>query len=909
MNIDYIIPQNTAAAHGEELLGGKAKNMAWLTRNGFPVPEWFVVTTAAFEEQLHHDGLSGWIRAELAPLSPGSDRVGAVSQAIRERIGAMALARPIADELKKSLAAAGGENVYFAVRSSAVGEDAAAASFAGQMDSFLFQKGCDAVAKSVIACFASAFTERSIRYRMHHGMDPADAKIAVIVQRMINSRVSGVFFTAHPVNGSRKHGLISACYGLGEGVVSGNCTADEYTVALYEGEVVPVINDKDTQILFDADRGAGTKEVPVPDAQRAASCLTDTEVREIAETGRTIAERCRFPQDIEWGYEDATLYILQTRPITSLPAPAKPDGATIVWDNSNIQESYCGVTTPLTFSFANRGYSVVYEETARLLGVSEKRLAEMKPVFQNMLGLVKGRVYYNINNWYRGLLLLPSFKTNKSDLERMMGLQDPVDFVEDKRTTLKEKLVQLPPLFKTLFKLLAGFRKMDILVAEFRAAVWSEYNSVDRSRLHTAGIAEHIAIADRLKDRVMYNWQTPIINDFYVMMMNGRVHRWLEKAGVANPVVLQNNLMAGEEGIESTEPTKFILRLCDYIRTRPGLSELLRDGDNRILMSVIQTADPRAYELCAEYIELYGDRCIGELKLESVSLRQDPSFLFAIIKNYLAREDLTIETLAKSEREFRSSAEEEAFGMIRKNLGRMKVRKFKKDLTKLRQAVKNRENMRLMRTRMFGLMRDVYLEIGNQFAFYGVLDAPRDVFYLTVEEIEAYVDGRSVQAKFKPLVETRKEEFAAYEKEDLPHHFSTCGPVYHHNRYEYKSSTEVQEDAEELNGIGCYPGRVEEKVKLIFSPQDELNLNGQILCTVRTDPGWAPLFPTAGGILVERGSTLSHSAVVARELGIPAIVNIPGLTKILTDGERVRMDGATGVVRRLEAGAVKKTVA
>ena len=214
-----------------------------------------------------------------------------------------------------------------------------------------------------------------------------------------------------------------------------------------------------------------------------------------------------------------------------------------------------------------------------------------------------------------------------------------------------------------------------------------------------------------------------------------------------------------------------------------------------------------------------------------------------------------------------------------------------------------------MRTKIFGLMRDVYLEIGNQLAFYGIIDEARDVFYLTVEEIEAYVDGRSVQSKFRPLVASRKEEFSSYEKEELPHHFTTCGPVYHHNRYEYKNREEVRADAEELKGIGCYPGRVEQKVKLIFSPHDELNLNGQILCTVRTDPGWAPLFPTAGGILVERGSTLSHSAVVARELGIPAIVNIPGLTKILVDGERVRMDGATGVIQRLETGAYRKTVA
>lgn len=904
MNFRYILTSAEAAAVPESLLGGKARNMAWLTRNGFRVPEWLVVTTGAFEEQLAGSGLREWIRSELAAAGTDGASLENVSRGIRERIASEDLAPALAEELRASLGRMPGwEDTFFAVRSSAVGEDAAAASFAGQMDSFLFQKGFAALSRSIVECFASAFTGRAVQYRARHAMDPAEASIAVIVQRMIDSRVSGVLFTAHPVTGSRKTGLVSACYGLGEGVVSGRCTADEYTVELFGTGVTALVNDKDLQTVFDAEKGLGTREVPVPEEKRGARCLTDDQVREIAGTGRRIAGLLRFPQDIEWGYRGDELYILQTRPVTSLPAPAVPAGTTIVWDNSNIQESYCGVTTPLTFSFANRGYSIVYEETYRLLGVPEKRLEEMRPVFRNLLGLVKGRVYYNINNWYRALLILPSFKTNKADMERMMGLQDPVDFVVERHLTLGEKLRKIPPLFRTLFRLMRGFRRIDRLVAEFRAMFAVEYASVDRTRLHALEMAELMELAEKLKNRLMYNWQTPIINDFYVMMMNGRVHRWLEKAGAENVSLLQNNLMAGEEGIESTEPTKFILRLCGYLREKPDLKKLILESKNRDLLDILQGADPRAHGLCAEYIELYGDRCIGELKLESVTLRQDPSFLFAIIKNYLSREDLSIETLAASEREFRSGAEEEAVGLVRKRLGRMKVGKFRKELTRLRQAVKNRENMRLMRTRSFGLIRDIYVEVGAQLAFYGLLDDPRDIFYLTVEELESYIDGRCVQSHFKPLVASRKDEFLAYESEELPHHFSTIGPVYHHNRYEYKEKEEVRVDAHELGGIGCYPGIVEQKVRLIFSPHDELNLNGQILCTVRTDPGWAPLFPTAGGILVERGSTLSHSAVVARELGIPAIVNIPGLTKILKDGELVRMDGAAGRVRRLGMAA------
>lgn len=197
------------------------------------------------------------------------------------------------------------------------------------------------------------------------------------------------------------------------------------------------------------------------------------------------------------------------------------------------------------------------------------------------------------------------------------------------------------------------------------------------------------------------------------------------------------------------------------------------------------------------------------------------------------------------------------------------------------------------------LYRDVFLQIGEQFACDGLLENGRDIFYLSLEEIYAWYDGRAVQTNIKGLTQLRKAEYQSYEQQDLPHHFWTYGVVYHHNSYQYPYQENIQLDGD-LQGTGCYPGVVENKIRLIFSPDDELSLNGQILCTVRTDPGWAPLFPTAGGILVERGSTLSHSAVVARELGIPAIVGIPNITKILHDGELVKMDGALGTIIRLE---------
>ena len=894
----FIHSQEQALLLPAEQLGGKAANLAWLSREGLPVPRWWVLSTAAFSELLSSNQLQAFIAEQLHGLHGATpiDQVEARASAIQARILAAQLPAAISQQLVEALPV---EEGYYAVRSSVLGEDAQGASFAGQMDSYLYQHGLAAIERSLLRVAASAFNARALLYRLSKGLPVQDIRAAVIIQQMVDGEVSGVMFTAHPVTGDRKHALIAAAWGCGEGIVSGICNTDEFSVALDEQTISEQLADKDIAVVFDSQSGLGTRETPVVEARRQPACLTPEQLYRLRDLGKRIAELQRFPQDIEWTWREGQAYILQTRPITRLPAPAQPGERRLVFDNSNIQESYCGVTTPLTFSFANRGYATVYEQTMRLLGVSQAQIEAHRDMLDNMLGLIHGRVYYNINNWYRGLLLLPSFKTNKADMERMMGLTDPVDLIEDRPLSGREKLAKLPQVLRALFHLSRGFRRMDRLVAEFRAMFDQAYRSVPRDQLHCLTSSELIDQARRLDRELLQRWTTPIVNDFYVMMMNGRVHRALLAAGVANPDLVQNNLLSGEEGIESTEPTKYLLRMCAYVRAKPALQALLESAENASLLGRIQVQDVDFHGQCLDYIERYGDRTMGELKLESTTLRQDPSFLFAVLKNYLSRPDLTLETLAANEARFRLEAEQLAFGAIRQQLGARRLRRFRKHLAQLRDAIRNRENMRLARTRMFGLYRELFLEIGAQFAFDGQLEQARDIFYLSLEELYALQDGRAVQAELKSLVAARQAEYAGYQQAELPHHFWAWGMVYRHNAYAYPHDQALPSDGQ-LKGIGCYPGIVEGKVRLIFSPEDELLLDGQILCTVRTDPGWAPLFPTAGGILVERGSTLSHSAVVARELGIPAIVGIPGLTQLLKDGERVRMDGTHGSIERLD---------
>ena len=446
-----------------DLLGGKAANLAWMTREGFAVPAWWVITTAAFSQLLNENGLADFVENALSGFSASSDlsQLEPIAAEIRAKILAATIPKSLAIELEDYFGAL--TNTYFAVRSSVLGEDAQGASFAGQMDSYLFQRGLNAIKESLLQVCASAFNTRALHYRLSKNIALTDIRAAVIVQEMIEGEVSGVMFTAHPTTGSRQHALISAAWGVGEGIVAGICNTDEYSIGLYHNHIDSKLADKDIAVVFDNQAQRGTIEVHTPEDKRHIACLNTQQIIELRDIGKAIAEHRRFPQDIEWAYSKGQFYILQTRPITRLPAPTQPTDRRVVFDNSNIQESYCGVTTPLTFSFANNAYRTVYEQTMRVMGAPEKQIQDHKEMLANLLGLIHGRIYYNINNWYRGLLLLPAFKTNKSDMERMMGLTDPVDLVQDTQLSLGQKIRKLPQVLLALMRLMNGFRKMPLL--------------------------------------------------------------------------------------------------------------------------------------------------------------------------------------------------------------------------------------------------------------------------------------------------------------------------------------------------------------------------------------------------------------------------------------------------------------
>ncbi len=813
-------------------LGGKARALAALDRFGFPIPRWFVVLPAAREQSA--DALSGEVAREV--------------EAALERL------------------CPNGQLV--AVRSSASDEDGTQHSFAGQLESYLFVP-IDQVARKIVTVWESGFSERIMAYRREHGLAASVMAPAVLVQRMVDAEVSGVAFGADPISGRRGIAVVSAVRGVGAALVSGEVDGDTWHV------------DRAGGIVFRREIGA-------------APVLADGRIREVAELARRAGRRFGLPQDIEWAYEAGRLHLLQSRPITSLCTMPDPDGCFNLWDNSNIAESYSGVTTPLTFSFAREIYEEVYRQFCRILRVPEGRIAANRDTFRRMLGLIDGRVYYNLLSWYRVLALLPGYTVNRRFMEQMMGVKEPLPDgalppaePADWRARLRDGI----DLFSSLCGLIGNHfslpRNIERFYARLNTALAAPAPSLEEMR------PDELAAAYRdLEARLLTRWDAPLVNDFFAMIFYGMSRRLVEKWRPGAPANLQNDLIRGEGGMISAEPGRRVREMAALAAGTPALVETLCVGSPDEILDALAT-QPGLQKQFDEYLEKFGDRCLEELKLESATLHDDPAPLLRSI-GHLAKRGVPKAAGALADA-----------GPAHKELDAMRGHPVRRVilswvLRHARARVRDRENLRFERTRLFGRVRRIFVEIGRRFHAIGVLDDARDIFYLTVEEALGFIEGTAASKQLRGLARVRAAEFARYREAAPPaDRFETRGTVDHGNAYQAHRKTAVDEAAEQMTGIGCCAGVVRGRVRVVRDPRNAMIQFGEVLVAERTDPGWIMLFPSAAGLLVEHGSLLSHSAIVAREMGIPAIVSIAGVTRWLRDGDWVELDGSSGVVRKI----------
>jgi pyruvate,water dikinase len=887
----YIIHPNDPA--DGKRLGGKASALAALRTDDLPIPAWFVLAPEAFYASMGE--------AERTALEGAEEDDG-----LRAIVDRLEPAPEIRAQLGQTLATLCPNGERVAVRSSAPDEDGAAYSFAGQLDSFLFVHHSDVPTK-VAAVWRSAFSERALAYRRRNGLTVI-APPAVLIQRMLNPEMSGVAFGADPVSGRRGVAVVAAVYGLGTTLVSGECEADTFHVNR-EGQIIKrEIAEKPVAHRKDPTGPEGVRLVKVSGEDAKKPVLDDRQIRAVAELARRTGRRLGQPQDIEWAIEDGRLYLLQSRPITSLSGMGDPDGALCVWDNSNIAESYPGITMPLTFSFARLAYEGVYRQFCRLMRVPPATIAANSGIFRRMLGLIQGRVYYNLLNWYRLLSMLPGFTVNRRFMEQMMGVREGLPeslLAEFPRPAWRARLKDGVRFLGSVGALIVNHFLLPRRIERFRRRLDATLGA-GPLKLEDLRADELAGYYHELERQLLTRWDAPLMNDFFAMIFFGLLRRlsetWCGDSGGA----LHNDLLRGDGGIISAEPARRVREMATVAAGSPELVALLCEASLDSILEGLERA-PEFMRLYTDYVEAFGERCPGELKLESPTLHDDPLPLLRSVgqlsrdgRSSGASHRLDIEPVA------RRKAEERMRGILRGRPIRRLL--FLWVLRHARARVRDRENLRFERTRVFGRVRRIFVEIGRRFRGLDVLETSRDIFYLEVDEILGYIEGTATSTDLKGLVALRKAEYAGYaDSKAPPERFETRGMVHQGNPLSAIGSGPQEPDGNERKGIGCCPGLARGPVRIITDPRNARLVNGEILVSERTDPGWVMLFPSASGLLVERGSLLSHSAIVAREMGIPSIVSIAGVTGWLRDGDWVELDGSSGIVRRLKPAGSEAT--
>ncbi|MEM9796399.1 MAG: PEP/pyruvate-binding domain-containing protein [Pseudomonadota bacterium] len=789
--------------------GGKGASLARLAAEGFTPPAFFVITPDAFDPK-PAPGLAKTLTEALQKLGPGP----------------------------------------YAVRSSGRAEDRVEHSHAGQLDTVL-NIAAEDVITAAAQVWCSGFSDTVKTYRALKTGAEAEAP-AIVVQRMIDARASGVAFSADPVSGRRDHVVVSAIEGLGDRLVSGEEDGTTWTVG--------------TEI-----------EGPVDGP------LTPDEIKQVADLARRAEAAFGTPQDIEWAIDGDGLHILQARPITTAlrPLPILDETVTIL-DNSNIVESYPGLVTPLTYSFATHVYDRVYRAFVALLGVRPQVIEAKSALFANMLSRADGRVYYNLLNWYRALALLPGFALNRDYMETMMGVDEPLPpdiaaAIGPPAATGAAKLREYARLSRTAL----GLATAAIRLPRTRRDFYARLNRAleEGAEPETATPTELAAEYRRIEADLLDRWDAPLVNDFLCMIAFGASRKLLEKWLGPQGLTLHNDVMIGQGDIVSAEPARRIGQIAAMV-AEAGLADALRrDG-----LAALGGHPAISAEVDA-YLDRFGDRCTEELKLESLPLTDDPTQLLAAIAAQADRPPASHD----------APPDPDWDALFQGHPLRKAIAKRLIPWTKAR--VRDRENLRFERTRIFGRARRVFCALGTQLHARGHLDEPRDIFWLTVAEALGAVEGAALSPNLAAIAKARRaEDVASAERPDPPMRITLTGPAIYVPVAE--THTLETQTGTSRQGTGCSAGTVTATARVIRDPRTESLTPGEILIARHTDPGWIAVFSNASAIVVERGSLLSHSAIVARELGIPCVVGLKDATRWVESGETLRVDGATGEVTK-----------
>lgn len=853
------------------LVGGKGLNLGEISKiEGIQVPEGFCVTTVGYQKAIDQNETYHALLDRLTMLKvEDRDQIGEISRKIRQIIMEVEIPSAVVKAVTHYLSQFGEEHAY-AVRSSATAEDLPHASFAGQQDTYLNIIGVDAILQHISKCWASLFTDRAVIYRMQNGFDHSQVYLSVVVQRMVFPLASGILFTADPITSNRKLLSIDASFGLGEALVSGLVSADSYKVQ--EGEIVSKrIATKTLAIYGLKEGGTETKQID-PDQQKTQT-LTEQQILQLARIGRQIEAYFGYPQDIEWCLADDTFYIVQSRPITTLyPIPEAIDQENHVYLSVGHQQMMTDPIKPLGLSF----YLLITPAPMRKAGGRlfvdvAPRLATPvgRETLLNILGsdpLIKGALMTIIERDFIKLLpddgkKIPSpSKSNEgissSDFQAQIE-NDPTivsDLIKRSQTSIEE--------LKQNIQTKSGSDLFDFILEDIQQLKKILFDPQSSAVFMTAMDAS--------------SW------------INEKMNDWLGEKNVADTLSqsVPNNITS-EMGLA-------LLDVADVVRPYPEVIDFLQHvKDDNFLDELVKfDGGQETLEAFHAYLNKYGMRCAGEIDITKTRWSEKPITLVPMILNNIKNFEPNAGN-RKFEQGRQEALEKEKELLDRlKQLpeGERKAKETKRVISLIQNFIGYREYPKYGMISRYFVYKQALLKEAEKLVQVGVIHEKEDVHYLTFEELHDVV--RTNQLDYQ-IISKRKDEYKLYEKLTPPRVITSDGEIIA-GKYERDNLP-----AEAIVGLPVSSGVIEGRARVILSMEDADLEDGDILVTSFTDPGWTPLFVSIKGLVTEVGGLMTHGAVIAREYGLPAVVGVENATKLIKDGQRIRVHGTEGYIEIL----------
>jgi rifampicin phosphotransferase len=869
--------------------GGKAANLGELTRAGLPVPPGFCVTTAAYEIVAEDAGLGPILDALGETRSDDTTRLAELAAAAHEGILRTRVPEAVTEAITAAYYELGdGTPVPVAVRSSATAEDLPYASFAGQQDTFLNVVGDEAVLDAVRRCWASLWTDRAVSYRATGGIDHREVRLAVAVQRMVGATVAGILFTANPLTGRRRQAVIDASLGLGEAVVSGAVNPDHFVVDTVTGEIVERrLGDK--RVAVRTAEGGGTQRVELADNGGSAS-LEDIQIRYLANLGSQVESHFGAPQDTEWAIDsEGKIWLLQARPITTLfPLPAR---APATGDDLRVYFSFSvaqGVYRPLT-PMGLQAFRLVGSAIAALAGhpppdryggptpltdAAGRLFVDITPVLRTTLG----RRVLDFVARHMEALTAPILRRLATDPRFAPVMTRPWPILRAVLSVLIRSRMPLgvagalvrPEAARTRAeRVAAGIRSADDLPGD-------------------AGATERLAAAER----ELFGGPRRILPGVPPAFVAGLIANAL--AGkLLNDLATDDEKRVVLRGLPHNPTTEMDLALwalAREVRANPDVARAVRETPPERLAQEYRsdTLLPELQAGLAGFLHAYGHRGVAEIDLVLPRWSEDPTYILGVLANYLRLDDPQL----APDIQFRRAAREAEEMVTELTLRAGRKGRFRGALVgfflrRARALVGMREMPKFCIILLFARARELLWPVGQELAKTGRLEKAEDIFFVSIPEVRAVLAGTDLRSVVR-------ERRAFYDGELRRRHVPRI--LLSDGTEPATEAATAEEDG--LRGTPASGGVVSAKARVILDPTGARLEPGEILVAPSTDPGWTPLFLTAGGLVMEMGGAMSHGAVVAREYGIPAVVGVPHATGSIATGQRITVDGSAGTISK-----------